>query len=281
VKAVGASASVAVGDVVAIGWQKAACHSCEWCYGGEENLCGANVPTAAGGNKGCFSDKWRGDSRFAFKVPAPFDKPENQKYVGPLMCGGITVYAPIIKYSKPTDTVGILGIGGLGHMGVKIAAARGNKVVAISRTEAKKEGTIRMGPEGPDKVCPNISYIASKDEEQMKGTANTLDLLIVTITAAIDWTPYINMMRPNGRLVFVGAIPKPMELAIFGPLIMKQLQIIGSAIGGRRDIRDMLAFTARHPSTWPMVETMPMDKINEACAKVRDASARFRMVVTN
>ena len=138
-----------------------------------------------------------------------------------------------------------------------------------------------MGPEGPDVDSASISYVASSNAEEVKAAENTLDLLIVTITASIDWTPYVAMMRPNGVICFVGAITTPMTLPIFGPLIMKQLTVCGSAIGGRQDIRDMLKFCAAHKSTWPQVEVMPFDQINEACAKVRDCSARFRMVVKN
>ena len=116
-----------------MGWQRSSCHDCEWCNTGEENLCFQNCGTACFGAQGGFSDKWRGDSRFCFKVP----KELPPQYVGPLMCGGITVFSPLKRFSKSGQSVGVLGIGGLGHMAIKFAKARGCKVTAFSRGDAK------------------------------------------------------------------------------------------------------------------------------------------------
>ena len=126
--------SCGVGDMVGIGWQKGSCQTCDFCSKGEENVCITDrVLTCARGSQGGFADKWRGDSRFCFKIPAKLDL----KYAGPLMCGGITVYSPIKKWTKPGHRVGVLGIGGLGHMAIKFAKAKGCQVTAFSRSETK------------------------------------------------------------------------------------------------------------------------------------------------
>ena len=122
-------------DIVGIGFQCGSCQKCERCTNGEENICfgiGRKM-TCAYGNKGGFANKWRGDSRLCFKIPPGLDL----KYVGPLMCGGLTVYSPIRKWTKPGCRVGVVGIGGLGHMAIKFSKAKGCEVTAFSRSEAK------------------------------------------------------------------------------------------------------------------------------------------------
>ena len=123
----------AIGDIVGVGWQKESCHNCEWCEKGEENLCSQNKGTCTLGSQGGFSNKWCGDSEFCFKVPEGLPL----KFVGPLMCGGITVFSPLKRWAKPGHNVGVIGIGGLGHMAIKFAKAKGCKVTAFSRSNAK------------------------------------------------------------------------------------------------------------------------------------------------
>ena len=123
----------AVGNLVGVGWQKASCQNCEWCEKGEENMCAGNIGTCTVGAQGGFSNKWCGDSRFCFKVPEGLPL----KYVGPLMCGGITVFSPLKRWAKPGHHVGVLGIGGLGHMAIKFAKAKECGVTAFSRSDSK------------------------------------------------------------------------------------------------------------------------------------------------
>lgn len=258
-----------IGDVVAVGWQCGSCGSCEYCTTGIENLCqDANKVkyTCGCGNKGGFADKWRGDSRFCFKVPAGLDP----LVVGPLMCGGATMFNPLRKHTKAGDHVGILGVGGLGHIGVKLAKARGCHVTAIEYREDKRRAVLGMGAD---------TFIASSSAEQLAAAANTLDCLIITIPVSVDWQPYIDMMRPNGKMVFVGAIPEPMSLPIWGPFIFKQITVVGSIIGSPPDINALLKFAAANPKCVPTIETMKFDQINEAMARVKNADVRFRMVL--
>ena len=130
---------ISLGDVVGVGWVESSCHQCYLCLEGEENLCSKRKLTCCRGGQGGFADKFRCDSRFCFKIPDGLDL----KVVGPLMCAGITVYAPLRKYAKPGCTVGVLGIGGLGHLAIKFAKAMGFSVTAFSRSEAKVRKTIR------------------------------------------------------------------------------------------------------------------------------------------
>ena len=124
---------LSVGDVVGVGWQQSACHQCILCSKGEENVCFKRQLTCCRGGQGGFADKFRGDSRMCFKIPDGLDL----KFIGPLMCAGITVYAPLKRYAKPGCTVGVLGIGGLGHLAIKFAKAMGYSVTAFSRSEEK------------------------------------------------------------------------------------------------------------------------------------------------
>ena len=125
--------NVKVGDNVGVGWQRISCHNCEWCNKGQENLCAQNMGTCTLGAQGGFSDKWAGDSKFCFKIPDGLPL----KYVGPLMCGGITVFSPMKRFVEPGMNVGVLGIGGLGHMAIKFAKAKGCRVTAFSRSDSK------------------------------------------------------------------------------------------------------------------------------------------------
>lgn len=258
----------AIGDIVGVGWQKEACHNCEWCKKGEENLCSKNKGTCTLGAEGGFSNKWCGDSEFCFKVPEGLPL----KFVGPLMCGGITVFSPLKRWAKPGDSTGVIGIGGLGHMAIKFAKAKGCKVTAFSRSNAKREPTLAMGAD---------VYVNTSDPEELKSVENTLDYLVITINASVDWTPYLAAMRPNGAVAFVGAIAdKPLEFPCFS-LLMKNQVIAGSNIGGSTNMKEMLQFVADNPECQPLIETMPMEKINEAIEKVRNNQVRFRMVLEN
>jgi uncharacterized zinc-type alcohol dehydrogenase-like protein len=260
--------NVKIGDNVGVGWQRISCHNCEWCNKGQENLCAQNMGTCTLGAQGGFSDKWAGDSKFCFKIPDGLPL----KYVGPLMCGGITVFSPMKRFVEPGMNVGVLGIGGLGHMAIKFAKAKGCRVTAFSRSDSKREDTLKIGAD---------IYVNTSSPDELKAAENTLDYLIITINAAVDWDPYMAAMRPNGAIAFVGAIPKPIEIPVFG-ILMKNLIIAGSNIGGSENMKEMLQFAADHAETcMPMVETMPMEKINEALERVENNDVRFRMVVEN
>ena len=260
--------NVSVGDMVGVGWQKASCQNCEWCEVGEENMCAGNTGTCIGGAIGGFADKWSGDSRFCFQIPEGLPP----KFVGPLMCGGVTVYSPIKKWATAGKRVGVLGIGGLGHMAIKFATAKGCGVTAFSRNDEKRETTLAMGAD---------TYINTSKADEINSAERTIDVLIITIDASVDWTPYLNAMRPNGAFVFIGGITNKLSEIPIASLIMKNLVISGTTIGGSKNIKEMLDFVAEHPACRPIVETTPMQNINEAIERVKSGNVRFRMVVEN
>ncbi|KAJ1456484.1 chaperonin 10-like protein, partial [Pelagophyceae sp. CCMP2097] len=266
----GPLASLEVGDVVGVGWQAASCHACEYCTTGQENLCqdAAKVRyTCAGGSKGGFADYWRGDARFCFKAPPGLDP----RTIGPLMCGGGTMYNPLVTHTKPGMHVGILGVGGLGHLGVKLAKARGNSVLAISRLEAKRAEVLAMGAD---------QFVASDDEAQLAAAKNSVDVLIVTVPAAPpSWTPYFDLLKPNGKMVFVGAVPEPVPVQIWPWVCLKQLSVVGSIIAAPHDLNALLQFAGKHPEVAPAIEVMKFKDINKAIARVKAADVRFRMVL--
>lgn len=256
------------GDRVGIGWQAKSCHTCEWCLSGEENLC----PTAMEGGTysnphGGFAESIIVDSRFAFKIPENLAS-EN---AGPLMCGGITVYAPLVNYEvTPSMRVGVIGIGGLGHMALQFASAFGCEVTAFSSSPDKAEEARKFGAH---------HFVNSKDVDQLHKIARSLDMIICTIHAPLDWNNYLITLRPNGKLCFVGLQSEAISIQL-APLLFGQLSVCASIIGGRPAIAEMLEFAARHNIS-AQTELMPMSQVNEAIAKLKENKARYRMVLTN
>ncbi len=256
------------GDRVGIGWQGKSCNTCEWCIKGEENLCPEVFQSGTWGNPhGGFADSIIIDSRFAFSIPENLASED----VGPLMCGGITVYAPFINYNvKPSMKIGVIGIGGLGHLALQFARAFGCEVTAFSSSPAKEKEARSLGAH---------NFVNSKDNDQILAIARSLDMIICTIHGDLDWNTYLAALRPNGKLCFVGV---PSDLISIQPpsLIFGQLSVCGSIIGGRSAIKEMLEFAARHDIK-ARTEIMPMSDVNLAIARLKDNKARYRMVLKN
>jgi uncharacterized zinc-type alcohol dehydrogenase-like protein len=187
---------------------------------------------------------------------------------GPLLCGGVTVFAPLAMYAKPTDRVGIIGIGGLGHMAVKFAAAYGCDVTAFTSSESKFDEAKGFGAN---------HVVSSNDSAAIKKLDGTFDLLISTVNATLDWDALIGTLAPNGRLHVVGAVLEPIPVAAF-PLILQQRSVSGSPTGSPVAIATMLDFAARH-NVAPQTEHFPMSNINEAFARLESGKARYRIVL--
>ena len=256
------------GDRVGIGWQAKSCNTCEWCIKGEENLCPEVFQSGTWGNPhGGFAESIIIDSRFAFSIPKNLASED----VGPLMCGGITVYAPFINYNvKPSMKIGVIGIGGLGHLALQFARAFGCEVTAFSSSPAKEKEARSFGAH---------HFVNSKDTDQIQKIARSLDMILCTIHGDLDWNTYLIALRPNGKLCFVG-VPSD-AISIQPPsLIFGQLSVCGSIIGGRSATREMLEFAARHDIK-ARTEIMPMSDVNLAIAKLKDNKARYRMVLKN
>ena len=254
------------GDRVGIGWQARSCGECEWCIRGEENLCPEIFQSATWTPYGGFATAIIVNSRFAFPLPEKLE-PEN---VGPLMCGGITVYSPLRDHDiKPSMKVGVVGIGGLGHLALQFASAWGCEVTAFSSTSAKEEEARALGA---------TNFINSNDTAQLQHAARSLDF-ILSVGHDLDWNAYLGTLRPKGKLCIIGIPANPINIEPF-QLMFGQMSVCGSLIGGRSAIREMLEFAAHH-NIKAKTEVMQMSEVNEAIAKLKDNRVRYRIVLKN
>lgn len=265
VVAVGSAAKgVRPGQRVGVGWTAASCLHCRLCLTGNQMLCPSAVATILG-HRGGFAERLRAQWPWAVPIPEGVDAAS----AGPLLCGGITVFNPLLRFEvKPTHRVGVVGIGGLGHMALKFAAAWGCEVTAFT-SSASKEAEARAF--GAHKV------VASRDTEAIRAIAGTLDLLLVTVNVPLDWAAMIATLAPNGRMHVVGAVPEPIPVGAFD-LIMAQRSVSGSPTGAPADIAAMLDFAARHGIA-PQVERFPMSRVNDALAHLEAGKARYRVVL--
>ena len=255
-----------IGQKVGVGWTAASCMTCTQCMSGDHNLC----PTAQGvivGRHGGFATKLRCQAAWAIAIPDGVDPMK----VGPMFCGGVTVFNPLVQFDvKPTDRVGVVGIGGLGHMALQFLNKWGCEVFAFTSSDSKRDEAKRMGAH---------QVINSTDSKQLAKIAGQLDFIMITVNVALDWPTYISCLAPRGRLHFVGAVLEPLNVQAF-PLIMAQRSISGSPTGSPVTIAKMLEFCARHAIA-PITETFPMSKANEALAHLRAGKARYRIVLEN
>jgi uncharacterized zinc-type alcohol dehydrogenase-like protein len=205
--------------------------------------------------------------RFAVPVPEVLES-EN---VAPLLCGGITVYSPLRNLGvRPSSRVGVIGIGGLGHLGLQFAKAFGAEVTAFSTTKDKEEEALKLGAH---------HFVNTRTTNALKKLAGSFDVLLSTVNADLDWMGYINALRPKGTLCVVGAPPSPIALQAFA-LIGQQRAVAGSPTGSPHDLAEMLDVAARH-NVKAVTERFAMEKANEAVAKVKKNQVRYRAVLAN
>lgn len=253
------------GQRVGIGYQRGSCGHCEWCIQGQEHLCPEFMANATFFPYGGFSSAIVVDSRFAFPLPDGVAS----EYVGPLMCGGITVYSALRGRSVCSSSrVGVIGIGGLGHMALQFARAFGCEVTAISSTPSKEKEAREFGAH---------HFMASNDPGAMTKAAGSLDLIICTTHAQLQWDSVLGMLRKNGTLCLVGLNSGDVCFKLT-PMIVNQFSICGGVIGGRAMVREMLEVVERD-SVRPKVEVLPMADINKAVIRLREGRARYRIVL--
>jgi len=213
------------------------------------------------------------DGRFAYPLPAAL-APETAAV---LMCAGLTVYPPLRRYTEPASRVGIVGVGGLGHLAIQFAHALGCEVTALSSTPAKEEEAREFGAD---------HFLLSADPAAMRRAEFGFDLLLCTAPAGNDWANLVMVLSKNGRLVLPAFAPIDLPLGAVsgsGPavdFVVHQVSITGSFLGSRSDMREMLAFAQTHGIA-PRVELMPMSEVNEAMLRVRENRARYRVVLVN
>ncbi len=252
-----------VGQRVGVGWLSETCLECEWCSQGEETTCYKQKATCVG-RPGGFAERIVVDSRWAFRIPEALDSAGT----APLLCGGITVFTPLRENADSASRVGVIGIGGLGHLAIKFARAMGCEVTAFSTSPDKKAEAEAFGAQ---------RFVVSREEAQMKKVAGSVDLLISTVMSDLDGETWLQVLRPKGTLVLVGASSGPLQINP-STLLMGKKGIRGSVTGGRARLREMLAFAARH-GIHAQVETFPLSEVNTAIDRVRKNQARYRMVL--
>jgi uncharacterized zinc-type alcohol dehydrogenase-like protein len=252
-----------VGQYVGVGWAAASCMHCRQCMSGNHHLCPQSTFTIVG-HSGGFASRVR--AHWAWAIPLP--ESLNVAEAGPLLCGGIAVFNPLAMFAKPTSRVGIVGIGGLGHMAVKFAAAYGCDVTAFTSSERKFAEARGFGAH---------HVVSTRDSSALKKLAGTFDLLIVTVNVPLEWDALVGSLAPNGRLHVVGFVLEPIPVSIVS-LIMGQRSISGSPVGSPVAIATMLDFAARH-NIAPQTEHFPMRRINEAFERLDAGKARYRIVL--
>ncbi|MEZ4387152.1 MAG: NAD(P)-dependent alcohol dehydrogenase [Candidatus Krumholzibacteriia bacterium] len=254
-----------VGDRVGLGWHARYCRTCHSCLSGDHNLCATAQGTIVGRHGG-FADKVRAMATSVVKLPDGVD----MAGAGPLFCGGITVFNPMLQFGlSPTSRAGVIGIGGLGHLALMFLRAWGCEVTAFTSSDAKREEALQMGAH---------RTVNSRDAAALAAEAGRFDFIISTVNVKLDWNAYLTALSPKGRLHIVGATLEPLDLGAFG-LICGQKTVSGSPVGSPAAIATMLEFAARHQIK-PVVETFPMAKVNEALDHLRRGKARYRIVLT-
>jgi uncharacterized zinc-type alcohol dehydrogenase-like protein len=249
---------------VGLGWHHRACQHCQHCDHGDQNLC-SNAQGTIVSHHGGFADYVRAQADMVVVLPEGLDAAS----AGPLFCGGITVFNPIVQFDiQPTDRVAVLGIGGLGHLAIQFLAKWGCEVTALSHTAQKRDAALAMGAR---------YFQAIEDEEGMTELAGRFDFIISTINVSQDWNRYLSLLQPKGRLHFVGVILEPLEVAAF-PLLAGQRSISGSPVGSPATIATMLDFAVRHQIK-PQVEVFKFSEVNKALDHLRSGKAKYRIVL--
>jgi alcohol/geraniol dehydrogenase (NADP+) len=258
--------SLEKGQRVGLGWQSNSCGVCEWCLKGLENLCAQSEATCIHRHGG-YAQRVRANSRFVFPIPKALES-EN---AAPLLCGGITVYSPMRTHGvNPSSRVGVIGVGGLGHLAIQFARTFGADVTAFSTSADKGDEARALGAH---------RFVNSRDSKALKELTGTQDFIINTANADQDWSVYISALRPTGVLCMVGVPPGPLTLPAF-PLISGMKLVAGSPIGSPFRIREMLDVAARH-GVKAQTELFPMAKANAAIEKVKKNKVRYRAVLAN
>ena len=266
IEAVGSQVThLTVGQTVGLGWFAQSCMTCHQCLAGHHNLC----PEARGTiveRHGGFADKVRAHKGWVIPLPDGVSTAS----AGPLFCGGITVFNPIVQNDiRPTDRVGVVGIGGLGHMALGFLRAWGCEVTAFSTSADKEEEARRLGAH---------HFLNTRDTGALEKKAGYFDMILVTVNVSLPWEAYIGALAPKGKLHMVGAAPS-VETAVF-PLIIGQRSIGGSPLGSPATIATMLDFAARHQIA-PQIEIFPMSQVNAAMEKLHAGKPRYRIVLEN
>ena len=254
-----------VGQRVGVGWQSSSCGACRDCLRGDENLCDHNVGLIVGG-RGGFASYVAVDGRFAFPLPEGIA----DDVAGPLLCGGVTVFSALRSAGMSSgQRIGVIGIGGLGHMAVLFASRLGNHVTVFTTSDDKAETAARLGAH---------EAVIVPAGEAPPAPGRRLDILLNTVPAALDWPAYLEWLDSDGTLTLVAGPAEPVAVP-FWKLLGKRRRITGSPIGGRAIMTDMLDLADRF-GIEPVIERFRFAEINRALGAVRNNRVRYRAVLT-
>jgi uncharacterized zinc-type alcohol dehydrogenase-like protein len=265
-RAGGEATAMRSGERVGVGWLAGSCMRCDQCRGGNENLCFLTRPTCVG-REGGYASHVRVDARFAAVIPESL----SSESAAPLLCAGITVFAPLSRRGLTNNSrVGVVGLGGLGHLAVQYACAMGCAVTVFSTTSEKEQEARRFGADRFIDVSRSGSLARAK---------NTCDFILATVPAKLPWAEYVGVLRPNGALCIVGASPGEIAVPAIA-LLDGQKSIEGSAVGSNAEMSEMFRFSAKH-AIMPMTEVYPMAEVNEVLDRLRQNRVRYRAVLAN
>ncbi len=254
------------GERVGVSWQHSSCLHCEYCLQGNDNLCAEKTMTCVG-RPGGFAKKMIADHRFVFPIPKEIDS----AHAAPLLCAGATVYAPLVRYGiQAHHVIGVIGIGGLGHLALQFAKAIGCHVIAISRSKDKEKEALQFGA---------AKMIVVQNESELLNHAGSIDLILSTAPFPLNWTAILNLLKPNGKLCFLGKPQEDVPVPI-GLLTSGQKSVTGSTVSPRWILTDMLRFANRH-ELLPKIEQMPMKEVNTAIERLKKNDVRYRFVLKN
>lgn len=258
---------VKAGDWVGIGWQVGACFRCKWCRTGSEQFC-QEKRLARVNEYGGFADYMIVDYRFVFKLPPNLRNSEST----PLMCAGLTVWSAIKKNRvKAGMKVGVIGLGRLGHLALQFLDKMGCEVTAFSHSPNKKSALLKLGAD---------FFISSDEPKTLARLGKKYDFLIFTSAASADWNLFIKALKPTGGLCFVGFPPEPISFKIGLLNDYAQKTVMGSYIGSRREMREVLQFSLKN-NVRSLVEIFPMNQVNKVIEKVRVFKIPFAAALAN
>lgn len=253
-----------IGQIVGLGWHAGYCNECISCRTGDHNLCTTAQATIVG-HHGGFADKVRALANSVVPVPKDIDL----ESAGPLFCGGVTVFNPLVQFDiKPTNKVAVIGIGGLGHMALQFLNGWGCEVTAFTSSKNKKKAALSLGAR---------HTLNSSDPKEIEAAAGRFDMIISTVNIKLDWNLYLGTLSPRGRLHFVGVTLNPLDINVFS-LISAQRSVSGSPSGSPLTIAKMLDF-AKHHNIKPVIEKFGFDDLNEAIKRLRSGQVRYRIVL--
>jgi alcohol/geraniol dehydrogenase (NADP+) len=253
------------GQRVGVGFLAGADFTCEQCAAGVDNMCSNWEPTCIG-REGGFAERLVADARLAFPIPDPIAS----EHAAPLMCAGVTVFAPLLRYARGATRLGVIGIGGLGHLALQYGRAMGCHVTAFTSTAEKEAEARALGAH---------DVVDTSRPGAVAARADSCDLLLCTVTADLPWNEYVGVLRRNGKLCLLGFPEHELSLAAV-PLVFFQRSVVTSGIGSRLELQQMLEFSARH-GIHPQVEVFPMREVNTALERLRKNEVRYRAVLAN